>query len=180
MVLFWGVVKIAVFLAGGGSAMGTWLANYDPYQTLFAIHSPLTHYTGLDSVRISALGPVLAMLGLGVVLNLISIARLRVWNPSRFIYLQAEAKADQTKVRKAAARKVWANPVLWREIRTRGGPLGAALDRRAIPDDPRGCGARRRAWRTLRHEPGLTFDTSPILSIPAPGGQARRRHQTRV
>jgi ABC-type transport system involved in multi-copper enzyme maturation permease subunit len=119
MVLFWGLVKIAVFLAGGGSAMGTWLAYFDPYQTLFAILSPLTHYTGLDSVRISALGPVLAMLGLGVVLNLISIARLRVWNPSRFIYLQAEAKADQTKVRKAAARKVWANPVLWREIRTR-------------------------------------------------------------
>lgn len=119
MVLYWGVVKIAAFLVGGDSALGNWLAMFDPYQTLFAILSPLSHSTGLGPVQVTALGPVLAMLGLGVVLNLMTIARLRVWNPSRFIYLQAESKADKTKVRKAASRNVWANPVLWREIRTR-------------------------------------------------------------
>ena len=119
MVLFWGLVKIASFLAGGDTVLGNWLGIFDPYQTLFAIQSPLAHSTGLEPVKVTAFGPVLAMLGLGLVLNLTTIARLRVWNPSRFTYIQTESKGDDAKVRKAASRNVWANPVLWREIRTR-------------------------------------------------------------
>ncbi len=119
MVLFWGLVKIASFLAGGGTPLGDWLGIFDPYQTLFLILSPLSHSTGLGPIEVSALGPVLAMVGLGMVLNLMTVARLRVWNPSRVLYLQSETAGDDTQVRKAATRSVWKNPVLWREIRTR-------------------------------------------------------------
>ncbi len=119
MVLFWGVINIAVFLAGSGSALGNWLSHFRPLSDVVFHSQPAQQYTELGPVQVSALGPVLAMLGLGVVLNLMTIARLRVWNPSRFIYLQTESQADKTKTRKAASRNVWANPVFWREIRTR-------------------------------------------------------------
>ena len=121
LVLYLGILKTAILLAGSETAAGQWLGVFDPYDALMTVLSPLTHYTGLGPVHVTALAPVLAMLGLGVVLNLTTIARLRVWNPSRFIYTQAELKAEdeETQVRKARTRNVWANPVLWREIRTR-------------------------------------------------------------
>jgi len=119
MVLYWGIVNMAVALAGPGTLAGRWLSVFDPYQTLFVLLSPLAHELGLGPIRVSALGPVLAMLGLGIVLNLMTILRLRVWNPSRFTYTQVDDKDDEAEIRKAATRKVWTNPVLWREIRTR-------------------------------------------------------------
>lgn len=119
MVLFWGLVKSAVLLVGSETPLGRGIAMLDPYQTLFAILSPFTGELGLGPIRVSALGPVLAMAGLGIVLNVLTVFRLRVWNPSRFTYIQTDSEEDGGKVRKAAARHVWANPVLWREIRTR-------------------------------------------------------------
>ncbi|MCA9073211.1 MAG: ABC transporter permease subunit, partial [Planctomycetaceae bacterium] len=118
MVLYWGVINTAILVVGSDSTTGQWLSIFDPYQTLFVLLSPLTNYTELGPVRVTALGPVLAMVGIGIVLNLVTILRLRVWNPSRFIYLQTD-EDEKAKVRKAAARSVWSNPVLWREIRTR-------------------------------------------------------------
>ncbi len=125
LVLYLGILKTAILLTGSETPTGGWLGVFDPYDALMTVLSPLSHYTGLEPVRVTALAPVLAMLGLGIVLNLTTIARLRVWNPSRFIYTQTEMKsedeaaAEEAQVRKARTRKVWANPVLWREIRTR-------------------------------------------------------------
>ena len=125
LVLYLGILKTAILLVGGETTIGQWLGIFDPYDALMRILSPLTHDTGLGPVRITALAPVLAMLGLGGLLNLTTIARLRMWNPSRFIYTQAELKSEEkaageeVPVRKARSRNVWANPVLWREIRTR-------------------------------------------------------------
>lgn len=118
MVLYWGVINTLVLLIGSETTAGRWLSIFDPYRTLFVLLSPLTHYMDLGTVHVSALGPVLAMVGIGVGLNLITVGRLRIWNPSRFIYTQTD-EDEKAKVRKAAARTVWSNPVLWREIRTR-------------------------------------------------------------
>ena len=70
---------------------------------------------------------------LTVLLNVIAIARVRIWNPSREIRVQA-VKADtvtdaehareehvdsQLRLRdKTKSRQVWDNPILWREVRT--------------------------------------------------------------
>ncbi len=125
LVLYLGILKSAILLAGSETTVGRWLGVFDPYDALMAVLNPLSQYTGLEPVHVTALAPVLAMLGLGIALNLTTIARLRVWNPSRFIYTQTEMKSedeaagDEAQVRKTRTRNVWANPVLWREIRTR-------------------------------------------------------------
>lgn len=71
---------------------------------------------------------IVAMFGLGVLLNVVGIMTLRVWNPGREVIQQRETKedtdADETARAKAHAapgkpRDVWSNPVLWREVCTR-------------------------------------------------------------
>jgi ABC-type Na+ efflux pump permease subunit len=76
-----------------------------------------------------AQGYVVCMLGVWALLNAVSIARLRVWNPSGEPIMQREAPAATDEkdakdgVSKHAApgpvRAVWHNPILWREIATR-------------------------------------------------------------
>jgi ABC-type Na+ efflux pump permease subunit len=81
-----------------------------------------------------AYGFVLVMLGWAVVLNGVGIWKLRAWNPSGEPIMQREAagaaaattanEAEEIEKRAKAhaapgeVRAVWANPVLWREIRT--------------------------------------------------------------
>jgi ABC-type transport system involved in multi-copper enzyme maturation permease subunit len=77
---------------------------------------------GLDP----ALGFALAMLGLSVLLNLWGIRRLRAWNPSGEPIMQRERPEEEEARDRARAhaapgpvRRVWANPILWREVATR-------------------------------------------------------------
>jgi hypothetical protein len=73
-----------------------------------------------------AYGFALVMLGVSVALNLWGILWLRVWNPSGEPIMQREQPENQDEKDRAkahaapgVAREVWANPILWREIRTR-------------------------------------------------------------
>ena len=75
-----------------------------------------------------AYGFALAMLGMTVLLNAWAILRLRVWNPSGEPVMQREGAEmemeEKDRARAHAApgpvRAVWVNPILWREIATRG------------------------------------------------------------
>jgi ABC-type transport system involved in multi-copper enzyme maturation permease subunit len=69
----------------------------------------------------------LSMLAVSTLLNLVSIWRLRAWNPrgEPIIHpdqLEAQEKEKAASVHAAPGkvRPVWANPILWREIATRG------------------------------------------------------------
>jgi ABC-type transport system involved in multi-copper enzyme maturation permease subunit len=75
-----------------------------------------------------ALGFAGTMLGWSVILNVWGIVMLRTWNPSGEPIQQREAPGDAAEEEKdrltahaapGKAREVWANPILWREIRTR-------------------------------------------------------------
>jgi ABC-type Na+ efflux pump permease subunit len=75
-----------------------------------------------------AYGFALAMSAIALLLNVWGILRLRVWNPSGEPIMQREApegadeaEKDRAKAHAAPgrAREVWANPILWREMRTR-------------------------------------------------------------
>jgi ABC-type transport system involved in multi-copper enzyme maturation permease subunit len=97
----------------------TWL---EPFRALLAVVEPAS-----DSGILSpAVGFAVAMLIMSLLLNGLAILRLRVWNPSGEAIVQREQPEElEAKDRAAAhaapgrARRVWANPILWREIATR-------------------------------------------------------------
>jgi len=111
-------------IAGGANAQ--WMivqAWFDPILALlFVLEPPATSFA-----LAPAYGFALVMLGVCALLNGIGIWKLRKWNPSGEPIMQREAPTDEevdlaarAKAHAApgAARPVWANPILWREIRT--------------------------------------------------------------
>ncbi len=108
---------VSLSLAGSPTLVGRVMTVLDPFQAMGRVLDPFAVLDG--SGNASALQSVLALMGIGVVLNLVAIARLRVWNPPRMINAapQTDDGAD-AKVR-SRTRNVWALPVIWREIRTR-------------------------------------------------------------
>jgi len=118
VVLFLGTVEAAVVLAGTDSAAGKFIAQLNPYRALMGVLDPLGSepQTGVGH---SALGSVLALSGLALLLNLATILRLRIWNPSKSVFQQVQVDKQQTETKTGAVREVWENPVIWREIRTR-------------------------------------------------------------
>jgi ABC-type transport system involved in multi-copper enzyme maturation permease subunit len=127
-------VVIAVACSEGLSAVlaGNELVSevataFAPYHALMQLLDPLAA-SAEGSVRVTALPSVLAMLGLALVLSLYTVARLRVWNPSQALRQSAQeadsaedgGQADQAVTHRKVHRKVWDNPVTWKEIVTRG------------------------------------------------------------
>src|SRR5262249_38737723 len=96
----------------------TWL---EPFLALETVLQPRG-----DAALAPAYGFALAMLALSILLNAIGMWRLRVWNPSGEPIMHREAPEDLERMDRArahaapgAARPVWKNPILWREIATR-------------------------------------------------------------
>jgi ABC-type transport system involved in multi-copper enzyme maturation permease subunit len=108
-----------------GLAVESWPKWLNPIQALQSVLDPVQQE---ETVVSPAYGFAGAMLVLSVLLNAWAILRLRVWNPSGEPIMQRErpAEADEEEKDRATAhaapgaiRPVWANPILWREIRTR-------------------------------------------------------------
>lgn len=96
----------------------------EPFLVVESILDPLHAPQGV--VLPPAYGFALVMLGWAVLLNGLGIVRLRVWNPSGETIRQREVADEPSEKDRALAhaapgeiRKVWANPILWREIATR-------------------------------------------------------------
>lgn len=119
-----------------GMPARSWAIAMSPWQAVQAAAQPI-----FDTSQTSNLwsDPVLLFLftsiAASVALNLVAMARLRIWNPSR----EVAPRFDEERERELAdtiavepnskavvaihsaggkARNVWDNPVLWREIRT--------------------------------------------------------------
>ncbi|MBX9584916.1 MAG: ABC transporter permease subunit [Gemmataceae bacterium] len=100
----------------------------DPFSAMLTVlEPPAGGWPGLAP----AYGFVLVMLGWCAVLNGIGVWKLRKWNPSGEPIMQretpdaAELDASEEAEKRAKAhaapgkaREVWANPILWREVRT--------------------------------------------------------------
>jgi ABC-type transport system involved in multi-copper enzyme maturation permease subunit len=106
-------------------AIESWPRWLDPFQ---ALESVLESSVETARAFAPAYGFGLTMVVLTVLLNAWAIIRLRVWNPSGEPIMQREVpgtEEEEDKDRAAAhaapgaVRKVWANPILWREIATR-------------------------------------------------------------
>jgi ABC-type Na+ efflux pump permease subunit len=126
-----GLGKLPVLLSWSSGADG-----WNPQSIIESWQKWLDPFLALQSVLepVSEAGPSLApaygfagvMVGLSALLNAWAVTRLRVWNPSGEPVMQREQPAEEEEVDRAKAhaapgpvRAVWANPILWREVRTR-------------------------------------------------------------
>ncbi|HEX4414072.1 MAG TPA: hypothetical protein VH107_10625, partial [Lacipirellulaceae bacterium] len=110
-------------------AMSPWQAVQEAARPAF----PTTSAT--QALHDPVIAFLLSSIGIAAVLNVVAILRVRIWNPRQELIPQSnentisegtDAGAAPGSVRTAAlihgtggrARRVWDNPVLWREIRT--------------------------------------------------------------
>ncbi|MBX3449196.1 MAG: ABC transporter permease [Planctomycetaceae bacterium] len=120
--VFWlGLVEVVGWMTAE-TAFGSWAAALNPFRVLWGILSPF------DSGTASPVICGLEYTALSLILVLVTISRLRVWNPSRGVYEATSTieTGEKTTVRTREPRTVWELPILWREMRTR------AYGRRAI------------------------------------------------
>jgi hypothetical protein len=125
VLLLLGIVGIGEVLAAVMPLSESTLLAISPPRALFAAASPLASISGATAMGVTLFVVVASILSLAILL--IGVLRVRVWNPSREVRLKApEAENSEDvetnvapeswKVR--APRRVWDNPILWREIRT--------------------------------------------------------------
>ncbi len=106
------------------SAVGVnWPVWLDPLGAVRSVVEPAAEAAGPVP---AAYGFAAVMLLLSVLLNAWGVLRLRVWNPSGEPVMQRERPEDEEVKDRSRAhaapgevRRVWANPILWREIITR-------------------------------------------------------------
>lgn len=118
LLLFLGATEAIAAGAGVDNPVGRWAAAFNPYRAMISVLDPLRGSSGLGPAHVSAWEPLLALTGLGVLLNLIAIVRLRAWNPSQLVFEAAKFDEDAAGERRARHRPIWDNPVIWREICT--------------------------------------------------------------
>jgi ABC-type transport system involved in multi-copper enzyme maturation permease subunit len=119
MALFLGAVEAGVGILGSGSRAGERLGWCDPFRGMLLVLDPLAVDSGRAAATIPALPYVITMCVFALAANGVAVWRLRIWNPSRtFADPLKEAAAAEASIR-AATRRIWSNPIIWREICTR-------------------------------------------------------------
>jgi len=116
-VAFLAVVEGLTFLVGPETTLGTWIGALDPYRALLTVVSPFSTTSMSRISDLSMWQTFGELLGLGVLLNVLTIVNLRRWNPSRTLYVAAKKDDAGGPTRKA--RQVWERPIVWREIMTK-------------------------------------------------------------
>ena len=114
------IMGLRGYRAQGVETLQSWL---DPVTALQSVLEPgLENATALAP----AYGFAAVMVTLCVILAGWGILRLRAWNPSGEPIMQRERPEEEEEKDRARAhaapgalREVWANPILWREVRTR-------------------------------------------------------------
>ena len=122
VVVFLGLLEALIAIVPPDSVASDWLAVCSPYRALVGIMSPLASQSATGVGQVSAVDSIVALGLLAAVMIAVTIQRLRVWNPSRSVFIQPETTKDSSEgeARQVVRhRRIWSNPVIWREIRTR-------------------------------------------------------------
>lgn len=130
-----GVVVLLLAAHALGAAGLSVAAAVSPYDGLFRILNPLSPAMP-GPATVSAWFTVLFQVAIAAVCSSITVLRMRVWNPSKEVYLGpvettgAEGEAEEVSSVSGGSlatptsagrvhRHVWSQPVIWREMRTR-------------------------------------------------------------
>ncbi len=111
-VLFIGVIEAGAVFAPAD--VGYWIGLFNPFRAMMMVLDPLGASGG--GLPVAHIG---ALLALTAALNAVSILRLRVWNPSRSLFVPPKEDDIDAATGKGKVRAVWSNPVIWREMRTK-------------------------------------------------------------
>ncbi len=105
-----------------------WRAGLNPFFTILGIIDPPLPSDQPGWLALSAEWMFVSiMLAATAILTVISIVMLRVWNPGYDRHVEVRVPEDEVEERAKSgvgepkpSRQVWTNPVLWREVCTRG------------------------------------------------------------
>lgn len=121
LVLYLCLVRAVALLPLGTETLDYVQACLDPFLALQSVLEPPVE----GRVLHASYGYFALMVGMSALLNGIGVWRLRKWNPRGEPIMHRERKDDDEDKNRAlahaapgAVRRVWANPILWREIRT--------------------------------------------------------------
>ncbi len=106
-----------------------WATAFSPLRAIFAATRPLVYFAQTEATSAWWQSPVNMFLILSTVATLLinfwAIARVRVWNPMQETRQRLVEPAESAGTTAASfdvttvpSRRVWDNPILWREIRT--------------------------------------------------------------
>jgi len=123
--LFIGLSETVCSIAGANTAFGRLAGACDPFRALGEILHPLAASPEMAFPVGQAWESVLMLGGIAIILWGYTCLMVRVWNPSRAMYLQVdessasvEEELQETASPSGATRNIWTQPVLWREICT--------------------------------------------------------------
>jgi ABC-type transport system involved in multi-copper enzyme maturation permease subunit len=131
--------------SAGAQMAAHWIGLLNPYRVLLGVLNPLAGHAGLDAAHVSAWDFLIVMAAATAIINGVTILRLRIWNPSRLFVgvtgwddeqagaatqpataasggktaTGAVAQRSAFRGGESRSRKIWANPVVWREICTK-------------------------------------------------------------
>ncbi len=116
-----GLVELLVGLWGSHVPLIESIGALNPYRALSELLNPLGTHPESALPVVSAWRSVIVLGILALALMGFTCQRVRVWNPSRYVYEQARqaAKEETEAATRTHHRHVWDQPVIWREICTR-------------------------------------------------------------
>jgi ABC-type transport system involved in multi-copper enzyme maturation permease subunit len=117
-------VEGTIAVIGSESPLAHWLAQASPVRALLLVINPFG-LSGFASGPNPALASVVFLLLLSALFAFITVVRLRVWNPSQALRQSAMEEDDASGIQNSTShavrhREVWNNPVVWKEVVTRG------------------------------------------------------------
>lgn len=121
--LFIGLAETVYGFAGPASLVGRIAGALDPFRSLHEILHPLAMSASVGVPVVEAWETVISLGVLALGMWSLTCLMVRIWNPSRAMYLQAEESAATNEDKAPATvatqvRPVWNQPILWREICT--------------------------------------------------------------
>ncbi len=116
IVLFLGVVEGLLAIVSPLSSAGFVIASLNPFRALLRIFDPL-NTSGGTFISV-ALTSTASLTILALVTTVVTILRVRIWNPSRTLGDLATLDEKERGVVRPP-RPVWNSPIIWREMMTK-------------------------------------------------------------